>query len=211
MTNVAGSNNETFHSSQWDQEPHRPGQSAQVLVTASPEWTRLPCVNARVVGGQREVSLLAGPRQSANLPSMPRSHAPGISRTTDDPIARDSDTSTLHLRAVISLRGLYRQGSALESFRDLGVASTEGFFALPHHAGDDWGTNGQHPNGAPVVAWTAYNFPVRLEWRSGVYIAILTELDPDGTPISASDTTTADARAAPVGNWLAFDSPLEFS
>jgi hypothetical protein len=90
----------------------------------------------------------------------------------------------------------YRQGSTLESFGDLGIASNEGSFAPPHQPGGDWGTNGQDPNGAPVAPWTAYNFAVPSEWRSGVYIAILTELDPDGTPISAPDTTTADARDA---------------
>jgi hypothetical protein len=90
----------------------------------------------------------------------------------------------------------YRQGASLEYVGDLGVVSYEGSFAPPHSPAEDWGTEGQDPNGNPVAPWTAYAMPIPPDWPSGVYIAILTQLDANGSPITVPDVSTADGRDA---------------
>ena len=88
----------------------------------------------------------------------------------------------------------FRQGNVLEPLGDLGISGNPGSLAPLRPPDQDWGTPGTDPNGTPLPAWQAYDFVIPSSWRTGVYVAVFTELDADGAPISFPDTSTADGR-----------------
>jgi hypothetical protein len=106
--------------------------------------------------------------------------------------------STLTLHVSTDAPGFrtefFRQGSTFEALGDLDLPTNDGV-SVPFHPPDqDWGVDGTDAGGAPLPAWPAYEFPLPADWRTGVYVAVFTELDEDGTDLRAPDTSTGDGR-----------------
>jgi hypothetical protein len=85
---------------------------------------------------------------------------------------------------------LYRQGAALSLVTTIGPHA--GVFAADHAYDQDWGTTAVS-NGVKAAGWPAYSYKVPADFASGVYIAMLIELDKDGgtTPLSVLNTGTS--------------------
>ena len=100
------------------------------------------------------------------------------------PSVRPGDTLTLHVSTdQPQFRvEVYRQGARLEHVGRLGPARLPGHLVPAGPPDRDWG-------------WPAYTFPIPSGWSSGVYIAMLIEIDAAGGA-HAPDVTTADGTAA---------------
>ncbi len=61
---------------------------------------------------------------------------------------------------------------------------------------EDWGKPGRGLRGEPLAPWPAYEFPLPVEWASGVYVAVLVEGDEAGRDVTQPDRTTPDGRDA---------------
>jgi hypothetical protein len=88
----------------------------------------------------------------------------------------------------------YRCGDRL--VRCGGSAWLPGQDAPAHLPFQDWGRPGVDLCGRPLAPWPGYPFEVPVDWRSGVYVAVLVEGDNTGVERSDPDRTTADGRAA---------------
>jgi hypothetical protein len=88
----------------------------------------------------------------------------------------------------------FRQGAKFDPLGDLGLPANEGVDVPFRPPDQDWGVAGPGDGGTPTPAWPAYEFAVPAEWRTGVYVAVFTELDEDGAARSDPDTSTPDGR-----------------
>jgi hypothetical protein len=106
--------------------------------------------------------------------------------------------STLTLHVSTDAPGFhtafFRQGAAFDALGDLGLPTNSGVSVPFHPADQDWGLDGIDAAGDQLPAWPAYEFPVPVEWRTGAYVAVFTELDESGNALSEPDTSTADGR-----------------
>jgi hypothetical protein len=92
------------------------------------------------------------------------------------PSLRAGETLTLHVSTTApGFRVAWRRhGAELEPMTAIGPAVLPGS-SLPEGPPDrDWG-------------WSAYDFAIPGEWRSGAYLALLTELGADGEPIAGAE------------------------
>jgi len=88
----------------------------------------------------------------------------------------------------------FQQRQTLVGLGDLGAGANPGEPAPLRPPDQDWGTPGEAPDGTPLPAWRGYEYRIPQHWTSGVYIAVFTELDDHGAPISDPDTSTSDGR-----------------
>jgi hypothetical protein len=93
------------------------------------------------------------------------------------PSVRPGETLALHVstdRPRFRVE-LYRQGAALERIAELGPF--DGVDVPDGPPDEDWG-------------WPGYSLPVPSDWRTGAYVAMLVEVDADGTERAPDRATT---------------------
>jgi hypothetical protein len=102
------------------------------------------------------------------------------------PSVQPGERLTLHVStdAPAFRTEFFRQDRTLTALGDLGAGADPGDPAPFRPPDEDWGVDG----------WRGYDFTIPAHWVSGVYIAVLTELDDAGEPISSPDTSTSDGR-----------------
>jgi hypothetical protein len=100
------------------------------------------------------------------------------------PSVRPGETLTLHVSTDSPhfRVEVFRQGARLELMGRLGPEHLPGHAVPPGPPDRDWG-------------WPAYALPIPPGWRSGVYIAMLVQIDAEGRA-QAPDVTTADGTEA---------------
>ncbi|HLN13680.1 MAG TPA: N,N-dimethylformamidase beta subunit family domain-containing protein [bacterium] len=100
----------------------------------------------------------------------------------EKPSVRPGDTLTLHVSTTARWfrADFYRQGARLTPIGSSG-----------------WWRGSAAPDGPPHEdwRWPAYRFRIPRDWRSGAYVAMLTEGDRRKTPVESPDTGSADARS----------------
>ena len=96
---------------------------------------------------------------------------------------RPGETLTLHVSTdhPAFKVAFFRQGAELAPMGDLGIGELSGYAVPSGPPDEDWG-------------WPGYEFRVPDEWSSGIYIAMLAEVGPEGEVWP--DASTADATEA---------------
>jgi hypothetical protein len=88
----------------------------------------------------------------------------------------------------------YRQGATMIPMGDLGVSSRPAQDSPLHPPDRDWAVEHTDANGQRLAGWIGYDYEIPADWPSGAYIAMVTELDEGGIPISSPDANTPDGR-----------------